>query len=174
MKENIRQVVLQDVVKLVLQSDIDRDGIISKREADILAHRLQISLDVYGIVFDAEKFHRAVGLSPSICGVLAIVQRLLPDDEGEYRRSTFYSLDSEDEDYGVDEGQDDDDDDDDVYDMFYVPVEGEFNRGCAESISMCRQYSEVYGERPSLISLAPAQRKSMNALRVSVSANSLK
>lgn len=171
MKENIRQVVLQDVVKLVLQSDIDRDGIISKREADILAHRLQISLDVYGIVFDAEKFHRAVGLSPSICGVLAIVQRLLPDDEGEYRRSTFYSLDSEDfEDYG-DEGQDDDDD---VYDMFYVPVEGEFNRGCAESISMCRQYSEVYGERPSLISLAPAQRKSMNALRVSVSANSLK
>jgi hypothetical protein len=158
MKENIRQVVLQDVVKLVLQSDLNRDGTINKREANILAKRLAISLEIYGIVFDTEKFHRAVGLSPSICGVLTIVRRLLPDEHGETRAS-FYDMDDD----------EDDIDEDDVYDMFYVPVERETLRGCAESIHMAKEYTDIHGERPSLISISPCLRKSMHGLRVSVS-----
>ena len=159
MKENIRQVVLQDVVKLVLQSDLNRDGTINKREANILAKRLAISLEIYGIVFDTEKFHRAVGLSPSICGVLTIVRRLLPDEHGETRAS-FYDMDDD---------EDDIDEEDDVYDMFYVPVERETLRDCAESIHMAKEYTDLHGERPSLISISPCLRKSMHGLRVSVS-----
>lgn len=169
MKENMRGVVLQEVVRLVLQSDIDRDGVISKREANILAKRLSLSLDIYGIVFDEVKFHRAVGLSPSIAGVMTIVRRLLPDAQD--RTSSFYSDHSEeDSDY-----EDDDDDDgaaeqeDDVYDMFYVPVEGRLDRGDADTIFLCREYVARRGERPTLISVAPSRRKSVKGLRSSVS-----
>ena len=158
MKENIRQVVLQDVVKLVLQADLDRDGVINKREATILAKRLSLSLEIYGIIFDTEKFHRAVGLSTSLCGVLTIVKRLLPDENDRY--SSFYSMHSED-------SLSDDETTEDVYDMFYVPVEKQFNLGCAESIHLCREYQAMKGERPKLMSISPSLRRSVKGLRCS-------
>jgi len=120
MKENTRQVVLQDVVKLVLRSDMDHDGIISKTEGNILAKRLSLSLNIYGIVFDEQKFHRAIGLSPSLPGVMAIVKRLLPDEHD--RLSSFYYVDRDSADeVGVDEKED-------VYDMFYFPLKEEVGK----------------------------------------------
>jgi len=158
MKENIRQVVLQDVVKLVLQSDIDRDGVISKKEGNILAKRLSLSLEIYGIVFDEQKFHRAIGLSPSICGVMTIVKRLLPDEHD--RLSSFYSVDSD--------SDNEEEEKDDVYDMFYVPVEEQFGRGCADSILLCKEYVAEKGEQPKFMSISPSLRMSVRGLRCSV------
>lgn len=157
-KENLRQAVLQDVVKMVVQSDIDRDGMLSKKEANMLAARLSIMAKVYGIVFDADKFHRAVGLSPSLGGVMKIVKRLLPnEDDGD---ASFNSMESE--------SDDEESVDDDVYDMFYVPVEANFNKGCAESIRLCKEYVATRGRRPSLMSIAPSARKSIKGLRCSI------
>lgn len=160
----MRQVVLQDVVKIVLQSDRDHDGMISKKEADILETRLLMSMQIYGIVFDTVKFHRAVGLSPSLCGVMTIVKRLLPDEDD--RVSTFYDTiasDSEDEDDEEDEGEED------IYDMFYVRTEDQFKNGCAECIQLCKEYRARKGERPSLMSMSPSFRKRRRSLRCRLS-----
>ena len=159
-KENLRQLVLQDVVKLVLQSDFDRDNIISKKEANILETRLFISLQIYGVLFDAVKFHRAVGLSPSLCGVMTIVKRLLPDENN--RLSSFYSVDSDADDESEVEEEDD------VYDMYYVPVEEPINRGCTDSMRLCKEYLVRKGEKPKLMSISTALRNSVKGLRSSV------
>lgn len=168
MKDNLRRVVLQDVVKLVLQSDVDRDGKLNKREANILETRLLLSLQAYGIVFDTEKFQRAVGLSPSLCGVMTIVKRLLPDENNQI--STFY--DKADSAADNEEEEVEDNDDDDVYDMFYVPTEDQFQKGDAESIQLCKEYLALRGKRPTLQSIAPLSRKSFKGLRCSLSSSS--
>ena len=158
MRENLRQAVLQDVVKMVVRADLDRDNQLSRKEANILATRLALQLEVYGIVFDADKFHRAVGLSPSLGGALKIVKRLLPDEDG--RTSSFYSSGSD--------SDDEESTEDDVYDMFYLPVEQQYNKGCADSIRLCKEYVAQRGRRPSLISIAPSLRESLKGLRCSV------
>jgi hypothetical protein len=170
------------VVKLVLQSDVDRDGYISKKEAAVLGKRLSMSMEVYGIVFDTKKFHRAVGLSPSICGVLAIVRHLLPDEND--RLQSFYSIDSTDSDADIDRAEEEVENEvekekekekekeegkDDVYDMFYVPVEEDFHRGDAQAIHLCKEYCAMNGELPKLISIAPSKRHILMGLRSSVS-----
>jgi hypothetical protein len=159
--------VLQDVVRLVLQSDADRDGYINKKEADVLGKRLSISMEVYGIVFDIQKFHRAVGLSPSICGVLTIVRHLLPDENGRQStfysmESTFYSIDSKvsDADFvragkedakGGEEKEDEMEGEDDICGMFYLPVEEDFHRGDAWAIRLCKEHCARNGELPNMI-----------------------
>lgn len=133
MKENLREVVVQGVVKLVLQSDLDRTGVLRKKEAEVLAKRLEITLDVYGIIFDTNKFLKVVGLSPSLPSVLKIVKRLLPCEDGNesvlHRHASLYSnerLDSELTDYSGE--------DDDVLDMFYLKLDRETKKGSAEAI----------------------------------------
>ena len=158
-QENLRQLVLQDIVRLVLNSDIDRDGIISKSEAKLLEFKITVSLKIYGITFDKEKFQRAIGLSPSLCGVMTIVKRLLPDKNN--RLSSFYSVvsdySSSDEEgsssFGYDEGEDDD------YDMFYIDVEEQSNRGDVDTLSICKDYFQKKGRRPKLMSLSPSARR---------------
>jgi len=173
MKENLRQVVIEDTLKTVLRSDADRSGVIHKREAEMLAKRLAISLDVYGIVFDTDKFLRVVGLSPSLPGVMRIVKRLLPEDEDARflceRHATFYSLDrtdseatnfSDDEDHTLDcvpEG-DFSDDEDDVLDMFYLRIDQETKKGSAEAICGAIKYRERTGKRPNLMSVRTSSR----------------
>lgn len=155
--------MIQDVVKLVLQCDLNRDGMIDKREATILAKRLSLGLEIYGIVFDTDKFFRAVGLSPSICGVLTIVRRLLPDEDN--RLSSFYSAHSDDDEAPVDEYDSEGRDADDVFDMFYQPVEHRFDKGDAVCIQLCKEYVATKGERPTLISIA---QDSLRGLRCSI------
>lgn len=167
------------MVRLVLKSDADRDGYINKKEADVLGKRLSISMEVYGIVFDIQKFHRAVGLTASIYGVLTIVRHLLPDEND--RQSTLNSMDSivsdaeffyragkEDGKGGL-EMENEEEGEDDVYDMFYLPVEEDFHRGDARAIHLCKEYCAKNGELPKLISISPARRDSLVGLRCSVS-----
>ncbi len=73
-----------------------------------MALRIRLSLQEYGVDFDSDKFLKAIGSSPSVPGVIAIVQKLLP---AEKRGETNDESDSEDE---------DDDSEVDVYDMFHM------------------------------------------------------
>lgn len=83
----MREAVLQNVIKEILRCDMDRDGMLSRKEAAVLATSIQVGLSAYGIVFDVDTFHRAVGVSPSLVGVVAIVKKLIPDQDG--KRSSF-------------------------------------------------------------------------------------
>jgi len=162
MKGLLRQAVVQDVVKIVIQSDLDKSGIINKKEAQVLAVRLEISLQMYGIVFDTEKFLKVVGLSPSLPSVMRIVKRLLPN-EGEDRQqlerhsvlgasgssdSKYSSMDSEITDYG-------DNEEDELLDMFYLPIQDEAKKGCADAITGAQEYETRTGRRATLISINP-------------------
>lgn len=160
MKGLLRQAVVQDVVKIVIQSDLDKSGIINKKEAQVLAVRLEISLQIYGIVFDTQKFLQVVGLSPSLPSVMRIVKRLLPD-EGEDQQhlerhsmfgasrhsgSKYSSKDSEMTDYG---------EEDELLDMFYLPIQDEAKKGCADAIAGAQEYETRTGRRATLISINP-------------------
>lgn len=155
-KEYLRQAVLQDIIKNILRSDEDRDGMLNKVEAKALEARLKLSLDAYGVVFDVEKFHRAIGLSPSLCSVIAIVKRLLPDENN--RVSSFYSADSDDE-YDFE----DEEDEDDFFDMFYIPIEKETNVLAPDTLRICEKFHQKMGRRPTLLSLA--QQNSVDSIR---------
>eukprot|EP00956_Cyclotella_meneghiniana_P011053 scaffold15468_cov87-Cyclotella_meneghiniana.AAC.4 len=159
MREYLRQAVLQDIIKNILRSDEDRDGMLNKVEAKALEARLKLSLDAYGVVFDVEKFHRAIGLSPSLCSVIAIVKRLLPDENN--RLSSFYSVDSEDDECD----SDDDEDEDDFFDMFYIPVEKETKVLAPDTLRICGKFHEKMGRRPTLLSLAQQNADSIRRLR---------
>lgn len=157
-QQNLRHLLLQDVVKLVMQSDLDRDNRLCRKEAELLETRLQFSLNIYGIVFDVEKFRRAVALSPSLMGVVTIVRRLLPDEND--RVSSFWDIDTDEE-----EDEEESDEEDGVYDMFYVPVEDEFRRGNSDSIRLASEYFERTGERPTLMSLSASLMKGTRGFR---------
>jgi len=89
MKSITRQEVLQDVVKIVLRSNTDRDDIIiTKKGGCILAKRLSLSLEIYGIVLDEEKFYREISQCKSLCRVIALVKRLLPGEDEELPSSS--------------------------------------------------------------------------------------
>lgn len=169
MKEYLRDAVVQDVVRAVIQSDLNNDGIIDSHEAKILEAKLQIAMEARNIVFDVAKFHRAVGLSPSIIGVMGVVKRLLPNtDSG--RRSSFYDKaqsDSENEgdDYSDTES---DSDDEDHWDMFYISVEEEAKLNRPGFDQMCSRYETKKKRRPTLVSISPDLEDSLRALKYSI------
>jgi hypothetical protein len=106
---------------------------LNRKEAAVLATSIQVGLSAYGIVFDVDKFHRAVGLSPSLISVVAIVKRLLPDQDG--RLSSFYSTISD----TVDESTiDEDDGDAGLFDMFYMPVRRAFETMFTDTLYMVK------------------------------------
>ena len=105
----MRQRIVQDIITIVVKSDRDNDQTIDKTEAKTLALRIRLSLQEYGVDFDSDKFLKAIGSNPSVPGVIAIVQKLLPAEKrGE---ASDESSDSEAE---------DDDSEEDLYDMFYM------------------------------------------------------
>lgn len=163
-QDYLRQAVLQDIIKLILRCDVDRDGLLNKDEAKTLESNLKLSLDAYGIVFDTDKFYRAIGLSPSLVNVLTIVKRLLPNESGGI--SSFDSVGSDDE----EDTDSDEDRKDDTYDMFYIPVEKESRMLCPDTLRLCNEYFYKKGRRPTLISLAPTEswRRSLRRLRCDV------
>lgn len=112
MRDNLRQRIVQDIITIVVKSDRDNDQTIDKSEAKTLALRIRLSLQEYGVQFDSDKFLKAIGDNPSVPGVIAIVQKLLPKPETGDDESVDSDYDSDDE--------GDDSDEDDVYDMFYM------------------------------------------------------
>ena len=110
LQDNLRSRIVQDIITIVVKSDKDNDQTIDKSEAKTLALRIRLSLQEYGVQFDSDKFLKAIGNNPSVPGVIAIVQKLLPkpsgdDDDDETYESDADSYDSE---------------EDDIYDMFYM------------------------------------------------------
>ena len=111
-QDNLRQRIVQDIITIVVKSDRDNDQTIDKSEAKTLALRIRLSLQEYGVQFDSDKFLKAIGDNPSVPGVIAIVQKLLPKPETGDDESADSDYDSDDEGYDSDE--------DDIYDMFYM------------------------------------------------------
>merc|ERR1712071_427759 len=75
MRDNLRQRIVQDMITIVVKSDKDNDQQIDRSEAKTLALRIRLSLQEYGVVFDSEKFLKAIGDHATVQGVIAIVQR---------------------------------------------------------------------------------------------------
>lgn len=110
MRDNLRSRIVQDIITIVVKSDKDNDQTIDKSEAKTLALRIRLSLQEYGVQFDSDKFLKAIGNNPSVPGVIAIVQKLLPKPSGD---------DDDDETYDSD-ADSCDSEEDDIYDMFYM------------------------------------------------------
>lgn len=148
-QENLRQRIIQDVIRTVVTSDRDGDQKFDRVEAKLLALKIKVKLEVYGIYFDEDKFLQAIALKPSFAGAIAVVKKLLPEeyqehgDDSDYNRTRSYSSSQYD---------DDSLDEDDIYDMFYVSGG---DQGQRESVLAVRA---VFGTVPkSRVSLAAAR-----------------
>lgn len=130
-KENLRKAVLQNVIKEILRCDYDRDGLLNRKEAAVLATSIQVGLAAYGIVFDVDKFHRAIGLSPTLFSAVAIVKRLIPDKDD--KLASFYSdVESIAESYRSEVKQEAEQET--LFDMFYMPIRRRFEGSLANTL----------------------------------------
>ncbi|KAL3781989.1 hypothetical protein HJC23_013817 [Cyclotella cryptica] len=78
MKENLRKRVIQDIVKIVVDCDKDNDMRINKVEAKMLALKIRIQLQEYGVDFDEARFYKVLSVNPSVPRIISIVQKLCP------------------------------------------------------------------------------------------------
>lgn len=101
MKENLRQKVVQDVIGIIM-----KNGSLSKRidrvEAKLLALKISVKLEAYGVTFDEDKFLQAVALDSTPWGVVGTVKKLLPPNDEQTDDVSIAS------------------DMDDIFDMFYM------------------------------------------------------
>ena len=103
MRENLRSKIVQDIIHIVIKSDVNNDQKFCKVESKMLALKIRIQLQEYGVEFDEMKFYKVMNENPTVPRVIKIVQKLVPavgDDE------SAASSESE------------EDEDDDDYDMF--------------------------------------------------------
>lgn len=101
MKENLRQKVIQDVIGIIMRNSKDISQRIDRVEAKLLALKITVKLESYGVTFNEDKFLQAVSLNPTPWGVVVTVRKLLPPNEG-----------IDDDSIASDK--------DDIYDMFYI------------------------------------------------------
>ena len=120
MRENLRQKVLQDVISIVVRTDRDNTQRIDKVEAKLLALKITVKLEVYGIFFDEEKFLMAVALNPTLAGVICTIRKLMPEVDENGNPCDDQSSKSDDS-YFLDE--------DDMFDMFYMSRDEQRKRG---------------------------------------------
>eukprot|EP01082_Thalassiosira_pseudonana_P003675 g2863.t1 g2863 contig12:940887-942046(+) len=120
MRENLRQKVLQDVISIVVRTDRDNTQRIDKVEAKLLALKITVKLEVYGIFFDQDKFLMAVALNPTLAGVICTIRKLMPEVDENGNPCDDQSSKSDDS-YFLDE--------DDMYDMFYMSRDEQRKRG---------------------------------------------
>jgi hypothetical protein len=75
-QENLRQKVIQDVIMIVMQSEKKYSHkIIDRVEAKLLALKISVKLEAYGVTFNEDKFLQAVALNPTLLGVASTVSR---------------------------------------------------------------------------------------------------
>ncbi len=115
------------MIGVTIRSDKDSTQGIDRVEAKLLALKITVKLESYGVVFDEDKFLQAVALNPTLWGVAGTVRKLLLRDEEQSDEASAVS------------------DKDDVYDMFYMSREDQQRRGSA---LVAREASE--GRRASL------------------------
>lgn len=80
-QDNLRKRIVQDIIHIVVKSDKDNDQKIDKQEAKELALKIRLQLQEYDVEFDSQKFIKVIAKDPSVPGVIAIVQKLLPAEE---------------------------------------------------------------------------------------------
>ncbi len=79
MRENLRSKIVQDIIHIVIKSDINNDQKFCKVESKMLALKIRIQLQEYGVEFDEMKFYKVMNVNPTVPRVIAIVQKLIPD-----------------------------------------------------------------------------------------------
>lgn len=135
MKENLRQRIAQDIMKIVITSDRNNDGVFCKVETKMLVLKISLQLQEYGVEFDEAKFYNIMSGNPSVTQTLSIVRRLIPP---------------------INELEDDSDDSDDAecgdaYDMFHMASNS--------SLSSALDQGGPSGGRPSGLSLSLTKKK---------------
>jgi hypothetical protein len=103
MRTNLQQRIAQDIITIVLKSDKNNNSTIDRFETKILALRIRLQLQEYGVEFDAAKFMIAIRKDPSVTGVMSLAMKLLDHGDG-----------------GSDNEGEQTKDDDDIFDMFYL------------------------------------------------------
>ena len=136
MKRNLKQRVVQDILKIVVLSDVNNDGMYNqlppgidaapnrtpntlgtfcKVETKMLVLKIRVALQEYGIEFDENKFYALMKRNPTVTRTFSIVKRLLPvDDLDDETRRSILSGDRQGSD---DSSSDESKDEDDLYDM---------------------------------------------------------
>ena len=71
-QENLCQRIVQDVIRIVVKSDKDNDESIDQSKAEILALKIRLQLQEYGIEFDTSKFYKVIGDNPTVASVITI------------------------------------------------------------------------------------------------------
>mmetsp|Transcript_25252 Transcript_25252/g.53766 ORF Transcript_25252/g.53766 Transcript_25252/m.53766 type:complete len:187 (-) Transcript_25252:90-650(-) len=106
MRASLRQRIVQDIVSIVVGSDRDNSQTIDDREAKLMTLKINMALQEYDVMFDQEKFLKAVGGDTALHAIIEIVKKLLPSTKKNEEDDTDSESDSDDE--------------DDVYDMFHM------------------------------------------------------
>jgi hypothetical protein len=103
--------VIEDVMRILMNSDKGFTKHIGRVEAKLLALKIYVKLEAYGITLDQEKFSQAVTLNPTFFGVIGTIRKLLPPIEDHTDDATVLS------------------DKDDIFDMFYITLNEKQHKG---------------------------------------------
>jgi len=125
---------MQDVIEILIRRDICRTQTIDRVEARLVALKIAVKLESYGVIFDEDKFLRVVALNPTLMGVAGAVRKLLPPYE---RHGDDFSVDS---------------DKDDIYDMFYMSRPDQNETGSTVDGILESLASRSFSERRHIIS----------------------
>ncbi|KAL3785592.1 hypothetical protein ACHAWO_006173 [Cyclotella atomus] len=86
MKDNLRKRVVQDIIKIVIDSDKDNDMRISKVESKMMLLKIRIQLQEYGVDFDEAKFYKVLSVNPCVSRIISLIRKLVPNLEFESER----------------------------------------------------------------------------------------
>merc|ERR1711933_101358 len=78
MRDNLRRRIVNDITGIVIKSDKDNDKSIDSKEAKMIGLKIRLHLQEYGVLFDSDKFVRAVGDDATVPGVIAMINRIMP------------------------------------------------------------------------------------------------
>lgn len=73
--------MIEDVIGIVMNCGKRSSDQIDRIEARLLALKICVKLEAYGVAFDEDKFSQAVALNPTLYGVVGTIRKLLPPDE---------------------------------------------------------------------------------------------
>mmetsp|Transcript_6468 Transcript_6468/g.14640 ORF Transcript_6468/g.14640 Transcript_6468/m.14640 type:complete len:359 (+) Transcript_6468:328-1404(+) len=117
MQDNLRQRIVQDVMRIVVMCDTNNDGVFNKVETKMLVLKIRMTLQEYGVEFDEHKFMTLVMRNPRVTTMLGTVKKLLHTDEEDEERKSATTVDASED---AEDDASDDSDDDDIYDMFHI------------------------------------------------------
>lgn len=150
MRTNLQQRIVQDIITIVLKSDKNNNSTIDRFESKILALRIRLQLQEYGVEFDAAKFMIAIRKDPSATGVMNLAMKLLGRVDG---------------DGGSDDANEQTKDDGDIFDIFYLASDDSECRTSLFDNDRCKSDVSSHARRMSTMSSnsSRSRRFSINA-----------